>query len=140
MSTTGPIIIIDDDPEDQSLYITAMQDLAVSNEIKVMNNGEEALAYLLATPDKPFLIICDVKMPKLDGIQLRYEIIKTPELKNKSIPFIFMTGNATKNDIETAFDLSVQGFFTKPDSLEELKDIFRTATHYWSKCVHPLHT
>ena len=137
MSRNRPIILIDDDPDDQALYISVLEKLPVHNPVKALNNGEEALAYLLETRNDPFLIVCDVKMPKMGGIELRRKIVNNPTLHEKAIPFLFMTGNADQNDVRMAYDMSVQGFFTKPDSIEQLTQIFRTATQYWSLCRHP---
>ena len=76
-------------------------------------------------------------MLKLDGIRLRNEIVKDLLLHAKTIPFIFMTANATIEDLKIAYELSVQGFFTKPDSNDDLLEIFRIASNYWTKCLHP---
>lgn len=137
MARTGPIIIIEDDVDDQDIICEILRELNVRNEVKVFENGLKALEYLRRTEEQPFLILCDINMPQVNGIQVRDEINNDEYLKNKSIPFIFLTTTANRQTIKAAYCLSVQGFFQKPSSLIEMKSTLKEIVDYWKNCKHP---
>lgn len=137
MPKSGPIIFIEDDLDDQELFSEAIQELQISNKITFFDNGQQALSFLLTTSDKPFIIFCDINMPILNGIELRNEMNNNEYLKNKSIPFIFLTTTADKKVVEEAYYNSVQGFFQKPENFAEIKVIIQKVVDYWTKCKHP---
>ena len=110
MTKSGPIIIVEDDPEDQEVIADVLQLNGVTNELRFFIHGKEALDYLLTTAERPFLIICDINMPVMNGLELRAEINKSEYLVRKSIPFIFYTTHAEKHAVEQAYHLLVQGF------------------------------
>jgi DNA-binding NarL/FixJ family response regulator len=79
---------------------------------------ENALQYLAATDEKPFIIICDVNRPQTSGLDFRQKINANEYLRRKSIPFIFLSTAAQPVHVIDAYDLTVQGFFIKPASFE----------------------
>lgn len=137
MALNGPILLIEDDRDDQLLIQEVLQRIQVANELKCFNNAAEALAYLNETKDKPFLIISNIHLHKIDGIELRQKIQEDPCLKDKSIPFVFMTTDTRPNTVRSAYDLTIQGYFEKGDTLGKLDRTFRTMVDYWSLCIHP---
>src|SRR5688572_27345352 len=137
MISTGPILVIDDDREDQHLVVSALEQLHLRNEILTFEDGGEALHWLLGTKASPFLILCDIKMLRMDGIELREKITKDPHLQKKSIPFVFISGSANERDVERAYELCVQGFFTKPNLNEEWEKMVAMIVNYWTGCIHP---
>src|SRR5438270_10746427 len=108
MSMKGPIIFVEDDPDDQELFTQALSELTLDTSFKFFSNGEEALKYLKQTTEQPFVIFCDINMPRLNGIELRNEINKSEYLKKKSIPFVFFTTALNRELVDEAFSLSVQ--------------------------------
>ncbi len=137
MAKTGPIIIVEDDPEDQEVIADVLQLNGIDNELKFFDNGKLALDYLSATADRPFLIICDINMPVMNGLELRKEINKSDTLIQKSIPFVFYTTHADKNAVEEAYRMSVQGFFQKPGTISEMQALFNQIIGYWLYNHHP---
>jgi CheY-like chemotaxis protein len=137
MSFTGPILIVEDDADDQEMLRGAVKALDLPNKIKFVNNGADAYDYFKKMKSQPFLIFCDLKMPKMDGLELRSAVENHPPLKKRSIPFIFITGSADKNEVTNAYQLSVQGFFTKPNTLEGWNDLVAMIVNYWKHCLHP---
>lgn len=137
MAKAGPILIIDDDKDDCELIMIALQQLNISNAVRCFENGKHALDYLQATPDKPFLIFCDINMPVMDGLELRRQISLDPQLRNKSIPFIFLSTTANPVPIKEAYEMSVQGFFVKGKTVEEIRQLVKEIVSYWSRCKHP---
>jgi len=135
MSKTGPILIVDDDPDDQDMIERILSIMKVENVRKKFYDGEQLLAYLRTTTDKPFIIICDINMPIMNGIQVKEEIEKDISLKKKSIPFVYLSTSANPQQVKKAYELTVQGFFLKGQSYDALK-----ASHqimlYWTHCIH----
>lgn len=89
MNKAGPIIIIDDDLDDQELLRELFNDLMLRNDVRIFAEGEAALQYLNDTEIKPFLIISDIKMPKMDGFELR-KLISDKSVHLKATPFLFL--------------------------------------------------
>lgn len=137
MSKTGPFIIIDDNKKEQLLYQIALQSLKVNNPVHFFDDGKEALDYLETTKDNPFLIICDINMPQMDGMDLRQRIAANPYLKKKTTPFVFMTNAPCNANVKEAYELSVQGFFKKADSAGGLERVLALIIEYWTECIEP---
>src|SRR3954447_1017108 len=139
MSGKGPIIFVEDDPDDQELFVEALKELKITHGYRFFTDGREALDYLKITTEQPFVIFCDVNMPRLNGIELRNEINNTEYLKRKSIPFVFFTTALNRKLVDEAFSLSVQGFFKKPEDFAEIKLIIKKVLDYWHASKHPSH-
>lgn len=136
-SRNGPIIIIEDDIDDQEMFRMVLVELQVPNEIRIFDNCPDALNYLMDTPDKPFLIISDINLPSMTGLEMRRRITGSARLSKKSIPFVFLSTSSKQESIELAYEMMVQGYFTKPNSLSELKEMMRMIVGYWKVCKHP---
>ena len=136
-SRSGPIIIIDDDVDDQDLLKEALIELGIRNEVKCFTDSNEALYYLIDTPDKPLLIICDINIPVMNGLDLRRKIIASDRVRKKSIPFVFFTTSPQHAAIEEAYEMMVQGYFKKPNTIREVKELLKTMVNYWLTCLHP---
>lgn len=137
MPKNGPIILIDDDADDQEILQEILKNLNVKNDLVIFKNGHEAEAYLRTTADRPFLILCDINMPVMNGLELRTLIESDPVLKQKSIPFIFLSTTGNPIAVRKAYDLTVQGFFQKQNNLEELTNNLKMIIEYWRTCLHP---
>lgn len=137
MSKSGPIIIIEDDPDDHEMMERILFKMNPENIIKKFYDGESALQYLLETEDDPFIIICDINMPIMNGLQLKQSIDADVRLKRKSIPFVYLSTTANPQQVRQAYELSVQGFFLKGQSYDELKNSLQQILSYWMNCIHP---
>ena len=137
MKNRNPILIIDDDPDDCEFIQHALVDIGVENDHICFTNGQEALTYLKTTGIRTFLILSDLNMPLLNGLELKKEINKDDKLRKQSIPFVFLSTSNSKKEVEAAYDLMVQGYFKKPNSMEEIKEILKMVTQYWDTCDHP---
>ena len=133
----GPIILVEDDTDDQEIIIDALQTLGLQNEIKIFDTGQKALDFLKIVERQPFLIISDVNLPVMNGLQLKFEIQNNEYLRAKSIPFIFLSTSADKNAVEEAYQLQVQGFFVKEITYEGINKQLRGIIDYWKSCRHP---
>jgi CheY-like chemotaxis protein len=137
MPTSGPVIIVEDDAEDNELILLAFKSIGVTNEIIFFRNGEKALDYLLGTSRNPFIILCDINMPGMDGFELREAINENDYLKKKAVPFIFLSTSERMSDVDKAYRSTIQGYFTKPDTLAGLTNDLKTIVDYWRKCRLP---
>lgn len=137
MNTKGPIIIVEDDIEDREIMQEIFSELGIANELKFFYEGSDVLQYLRNTHDKPFLILTDVNMPGVNGLELREEIIKEDHLRRKSIPFVFLSTSDGSQIINKVYDLQVQGYFQKQTSFPEIKKQIKLIVDYWANCKHP---
>jgi CheY-like chemotaxis protein len=140
MNRRGPIIIIEDDPDDQEVLQTVFESLGYHNKIVFFEDGYDALDYLTKTSIEPFIIFSDINLPRLSGIELRAKIHQNEDLRLKSIPYLFFSTSAEQKHVIDAYSKSVQGFFIKPSDINGIKDMIRTIIEYWLKCVSPNYT
>lgn len=132
----GPIIIVEDDKDDQEIYAQAIDAIGIKNNIHFFDDAKEALHYLSTTEEQPFIILSDINMPGMNGLEFKKYIHDDPFLRTKGIPFVFISTNATKISVRHAHALSVQGYFAKPSSIEEIKMMLRKIFEYWQLCKH----
>jgi CheY-like chemotaxis protein len=132
-----PIVFIDDDHDDQFFFKTICKEIGVSAELIFFDNGKDALHYLKTTVQKVFIIMCDINMPVMNGIQVRQAIQEDEELKKKCIPFVFLSTHASRAHIMAAYEMTVQGFFIKQANLEAMEDTIKQIFEYWKNCKHP---
>jgi CheY-like chemotaxis protein len=137
MNKEGPIIIIEDDKDDQDLLNTVFTELNYPNTLIFFSDGYSALEYLTNFKEQPFLIISDINLPKLDGMALRDKVHNNEQLRLRCIPYLFFTTTAQQNHVIDAYSKSAQGFFTKPSSLAELSRIIKNIVEYWKDCHSP---
>lgn len=137
MNRRGPIVLIEDDIDDQKIFQEAFKSLNYPNEVIFFGNGDEALKYLAETDVEPFIMLSDINMPILNGIELREKIHQNEELRLKSLPFLFFSTSAEQKHVVDAYSKSVQGFFVKPSNFADLKETLNAILEYWLKCVSP---
>jgi CheY-like chemotaxis protein len=137
MNKNGPVIIIEDDPDDQYLLEEVFKTLDYPNEVVYFANGELALNYLNNTNNIPFLILSDINMPKLDGFELRNKIFTDSQLAVKCIPYLFFSTAVSQKMVIDAYSLSVQGFFIKQTTMLELEKTISVIMEYWKRCAAP---
>ena len=137
MNKSGPIIIIEDDQDDQDMMNEILKELGFKNSVIYFLESEKALEFLLATDTEPFLILSDINMPRLTGMQLREQINTNEDLRVKCIPYLFFTTSAEQSYVVDAYSKSVQGFFVKPHSYDKLKRVIKLIIEYWLECESP---
>jgi CheY-like chemotaxis protein len=137
MNKDGPIVVIEDDVDDREILHEIFKKLNFVNEILFFQDGEQALAYLNSTDRLPFLILSDINMPKLNGLELKKKIYTDAKLQVKCIPYLFFTTSARKDSVIEAYSMSAQGFFIKSNSTAELETVIRTIIEYWKLCYSP---
>jgi CheY-like chemotaxis protein len=133
----GPILIVDDDPDDWEFLQEAWNELDFLNPLLFFQNGEDVLQYLKSDKQKPFLILCDVNIPKMDGFELKNELLKDRSTNYRSIPFVFWSTEVSKSQIQKAYDLGVNGFFVKENNFNGIKQSLIDIVKYWFNSKTP---
>ncbi len=134
---SGPVIIVDADADDKEFLNEAWKELEYPNPLLFFNNGKQVIDYLKSEKQIPFLILCDVNIPGMDGFELKKKILEDMSMNYKSIPFVFWSSQVSQSQIEKAYDLGVNGFFVKDIKFKELKQSLRVIVNYWSKSKVP---
>jgi CheY-like chemotaxis protein len=137
MRKSGPIIVIEDDLEDQSILDEIFRNLNFPNKVIFFADGNDAITYLNETDEQPFLILSDINMPKIDGFEVRNRIVTNKKLSLKCIPYLFFTTGVDKKAVHDAYAMSVQGFFIKPGTMDALQNTVKKIIEYWQECYAP---
>jgi CheY-like chemotaxis protein len=135
------ILLAEDDPGDQKLTRKAFKDGKIDNTLYIVENGEEALDYLLrrgkykdpASSPRPDLFLLDLNMPKIDGRQVLEEIKNNPDCPN--VPTVVLTTSKQEEDIIRTYDLGVKSYITKPVDFGSFVDAVQTLGKYWFQLV-----
>lgn len=138
MAQNGPIIVIDDDHDDQEIMQEAIRDLGITNKLLFFDKPGEAFLYFKTTADKPLIIFSDINLPEQSGVELKRRIDNDQQLRDKAIPFIFFSTYVDKKIVDIAYkELNIQGFFLKSGNYEEVKTTLKLIIGYWEICKHP---
>jgi CheY-like chemotaxis protein len=131
------IMIVDDSPKDVELTIAALAEKNLANEVIVAEDGEEALDYLYKRGKfvdyekvNPAVILLDIKMPKIDGIEVLRQIRAEP--KFKTIPVIMVTSSREERDLVESYNLGANSYVVKPVDIAQFIDAVKVLGQYWA--------
>ena len=137
MNRNAPVIIIEDDKDDQDILKEVFKKLPYTNELFFFPDGQQALDFLNGSDIIPFLILSDINLPKLDGFALRDKIKMDAQLQLRCIPYLFFSTAVSQDAVIKAYSLSVQGFFIKQTKFEEIEKTLVVIMEYWKRCASP---
>ena len=137
MKKDGQIIIIDDDEDDRLIFEDILKTLNLPNEIVLLGDSTTAIDFLKQDHIKPFMVISDINMPRMNGFELRDAILKDPALTEKTLPFIFFTTVGNGYTVEEAFKRSIQGYFHKTSDMKQLRETLQEIVDYWRDAIIP---
>jgi CheY-like chemotaxis protein len=129
---TRPILLVEDNPMDVDLTIRAFQHNHVVNPVTVLRDGEEALTYIRnysTQAPMPMLVLLDLKLPRVDGLELLAELRKTTIFK--TIPVVVLTSSSEDKDVQTAYQLGANSYIVKPVNFENFIEVAREIELYW---------
>lgn len=142
MSNLGRILLVEDDPKDVELTLTALEEYKLANEVVVAHDGEEALDYLYRrgnfatrSTDNPAVLLLDLKLPKVDGLEVLQQI-KT-DAKLKLIPVVVLTSSHEEKDMVTSYKLGVNGYVVKPVDFHEFVNAVKELGIFWALVNEP---
>jgi len=131
MKNSNPIMLVEDDSVDAMTVKRALKDLNVKNQLVHQPNGEEALKYLQGENNhRPCVILLDLNMPKMNGIEF-LKIAKADD-NLKQIPVIVLTTSRDDRDKMESFKLSIAGYIVKPTDYKKFVEAVRTLDLYWT--------
>jgi len=137
MHTKGEILVIEDDADDREILHEIFTMLNHPNKIVFFEDSTEVIPYLLSSNTKPFMVISDINMPKMDGFELRDMILNDERLMDKCVPYIFFSTSKDNENVIKAYKAAVQGYFKKDDDLEKYADTINKIIEYWKDCITP---
>lgn len=131
----GPILLVEDNPDDQQLTIRALKKNNISNEIVLAEDGVQALDYLLGTGDRqqearrPALVLLDLKLPKIDGLEVLARL--RGDERTKSIPVVVLTSSKEEQDLIRSYRLGANSYVQKPVNFLEFVEAAGRLGVYW---------
>lgn len=137
MKTTDRILYAEDSENDIELTLAAFEECKLANPVDVVKDGVETLDYLFyrgkysdRKKEIPLFILLDLKMPKLNGIEVLKEIRKTEEYK--TTPVIILTSSKMESDMVNSYQLGANGFVVKPIDFNEFTESIKGLGYYWA--------
>ena len=135
------LLLVEDNPHDLELTLRALQKANVANRVEIARDGVEALDYVFAegrhakrrVTDTPRLILLDLKLPKIDGLEVLKRI--KGDARTRSIPIVVLTSSKEQRDVIESYKLGVNSYIVKPVTFEALVDILQTLEKYWFEIV-----
>lgn len=133
------VLVADDNEDHLFLTVRALREVdGVHLEIETVRNGEEALDYMhrrgeYAGKALPHLVLLDIKMPKVDGLQVLKELKETPELR--SIPTVVLSSSERPEDVDATYRLGGNSYVTKPSNSSGMREGLRRLGAYWAGVV-----
>jgi CheY-like chemotaxis protein len=131
------ILYAEDSDDDIELTQAAFKESNLLNRIDVVKDGEEALDYLFCVnkyakrdPQVPAFVLLDIKMPKLDGIEVLKRIRETPKFKN--LPVVMLTSSQMETDIIKSYELGANGYVVKPIEFNEFVKAIKNIGYFWA--------
>jgi CheY-like chemotaxis protein len=142
MSTLGRILIVEDDPNDIELTMTALADYNLANEVVVTRDGQQALDYLYCrgrfstrAGGNPAVMLLDLKLPKISGLEVLQQIRSDAHLK--MIPVVVLTSSNEEKDVIRSYSLGVNAYVVKPVDFHEFVNAVKELGAFWAVINEP---
>lgn len=139
MMTTEPLLVllVEDNEDHAELVIRTLGEHPVPNRLLHLSDGQQALDYLArqgeytnpASSPRPHVVLLDLRLPKIDGLELLHRLKESPDLQN--IPVVILTTSAAERDVARAYDYHVNSYVVKPAGFEEFNKLMRALGFYW---------
>ncbi len=126
------ILVIDDDPMDRMLIFRSLRELDLDCKLNHIEDGQAALEFILDERNAAIdlrLVLLDLKMPKVDGLEVLRRLAGNPVLER--VPFVVMSSSAINTDIESAYALGARAYITKPIRHDEFRNAVHTLGAFW---------
>ncbi len=128
-----PILLVEDNPDDELLTLRALKKNHIHNEVVVARDGPEALAYLLGSdaksPISPAMVLLDLKLPKIDGIEVLRRLRANPA--TRLTPVVILTSSREDQDLIAGYELGANSYIRKPVDFGQFSEAVRHLGLYW---------
>jgi CheY-like chemotaxis protein len=142
METLKRILLVEDDPNDIELTLSALSEYNLANDIAIARDGVEALDYLyrrgsfvLRGEGNPVVILLDLKLPKLDGTQVLRQL--KSDVKMRSVPVVVLTSSGEEQDLDECYKLGVNAYVVKPVRFSEFIEAVKAIGMFWALVNEP---
>ena len=142
MAKIKRILLAEDNDNDVELTLTALQECRLSNEVEVVRDGAEALDYIYQRgkyvgrgDGLPCVILLDLKMPRMDGLEVLRQIKSDPALRH--VPVVMLTSSREEKDLVESYDLGVNAFVVKPVNFDQFLQAIRALGMFWAIVNEP---
>jgi len=142
MNKLGRILLVEDDPKDVELTLTALEEYNLANEVIVAHDGEEALEYLYSrgkfktrSSGNPAVMLLDLKLPKVDGLEVLKQV--KSEEKLRMIPIVVLTSSKEEKDMVASYKLGVSAYVVKPVDFHEFVNAIKELGVFWAVINEP---
>jgi CheY-like chemotaxis protein len=142
MNKLGRILMVEDDPKDVELTLTALEEYNLANEVIVTHDGEQALDYLYCRGEyktrssgNPAVMLLDLKLPKVDGLEVLKQIKSDGELR--MIPVVVLTSSKEEKDMVASYKLGVNAYVVKPVDFHEFVNAIKELGVFWAVINEP---
>jgi DNA-binding response OmpR family regulator len=142
MNKLGRILLVEDDPKDVELTLTALEEYNLANEVIVARDGEEALEYLYSRgkfktrfSGNPAVMLLDLKLPKVDGLEVLKQV--KSEEKLRMIPIVVLTSSKEEKDMVASYKLGVSAYVVKPVDFHEFVNAIKELGVFWAVINEP---
>jgi CheY-like chemotaxis protein len=142
MAELRRILLVEDNQYDAELIVAALAKSGIANEVEIVRDGVEALEYLLhpggsglTAEGNPAVVLLDLHLPKMDGLELLERIKKDPALK--SIPVVMLTSSCEEKDLLKSYDLGVNSYVVKPVDFQEFVKAVKQVGLFWGLINRP---
>jgi two-component system response regulator len=123
------ILLVEDNPDDEKLTLRAMRQSEVPNIVVVARDGAEALDYIVAANKLPALILLDLKLPKVSGLEVLEKLRE--DARTRTIPVVILSSSDEERDIQESYNLGANSYIRKPVDFDEFIDSVRQLGQYW---------
>ena len=132
------VLLAEDSPADVRLTQEVLRDARVANELHIVSDGEQAMAYLRQEGEyagcvRPDLLLLDLNLPRKDGREVLAEIAADPALQN--LPVVVLTTSSAESDVLAAYEMHVNAYVTKPVELDAFIEVVRSIEDFWLSIV-----
>jgi CheY-like chemotaxis protein len=142
MNGLGRILVVEDDPRDVELSLTALEEYHLANEVVVARDGQEALDYLLCRGqfagrpnENPAVVLLDLKLPKINGLEVLQQIRSDERLK--MVPVVVLTSSHEEKDMMKSYELGVNAYVVKPVDFHEFINAVKELGIFWAIINQP---
>ncbi len=142
MAELKRILLVEDNPHDVEMTLAALEENHLANEVVVVRDGAEALDYLyrrgvfkLRAPGNPAVVLLDIKLPKVDGVEVLRQVKADAELRR--VPVVMLTSSREEQDLLATYDLGVNAYVVKPVDFNEFVQALNKLGLFWAVVNEP---